>query len=270
MNDNLQKYTKQNLRACQLKQLHILVCFDRICKAHRLRYWLDGGTLLGAVRHGGVIPWDDDIDVGMPLEDLKKFQEIAPEELPEDIFLQTRHTDPESAFPHAKLRDMNSFFVEYGDDFTLSYQKGIFIDIFAFVPYPALPGKIIKFFTKGISRSHAVLKSRLYVRWRSLATLLYFGTKFCLLRPLWGFLYMFRGKKYMSNILYNNGYGIMHRTDSIFPLSEIQYEGRTFSCPANPDAYLKDLYGDYMKLPPEEKRVVHAIYINPELIPEDK
>lgn len=263
MNENLREYTKRNLRACQLKQLHILCCFDRICKAHQLRYWLDGGTLLGAVRHGGVIPWDDDLDVGMPATDLKKFLEIAPRELPEDIFLQTAQTDPEGIFPFTKLRDTNSFFVEFGDDFTLSYQKGIYIDIFAFVPYPALPRKVVRFFTRGISRSRAVLKSKFYPRLSTLATLAYFGMKFCLLHPVWGFLYLFKGKKYMSNILYNNGYGIMHRTDSIFPLSEIEYEGRWFSCPADPDAYLKDLYGDYRKLPPENKRTIHAVYINP-------
>ncbi len=264
MNEAIKKYTEKNLRACQLKQLYILECFDHICKKHGLRYWLDGGTLLGAVRHGGVIPWDDDIDVGMPAVDLKKFVEIAPRELPDEIFLQTCQSDPGYRFDFPKLRDRNSFFVEFRDDFTLSYQKGVYIDIFAFIPAPSLPRKMVKFFTKGISSSRSILKQKYYLTFRTMAAVVYFSIKYCFLRIGWELLscFFYRGE-YMSNLLHNNGYGIMHRTDSIFPLSEISYEGRFFSCPANPDAYLKDLYGDYMKLPPEEKRVVHAVYINP-------
>lgn len=267
MNDALKEHTKRNLRECQLKQLHILECFDRICKAYGLQYWLDGGTLLGAVRHGGFIPWDDDIDVGMPAADLKKFLEIAPRELPDEIFLQTRKTDPSYRFDMPKLRDKNSFFVEFADDFTLPYKKGVFIDIFAFIPAPSLPRKMVKFFTKGISVSWSILRKKYYLTFRMLAEAVYFGMKYCLLQIGWSLLSVvfYRGK-YMSNLLHNNGYGIMHRRDSIFPLSEILYEGRSFSCPANPDAYLKDLYGNYMKFPPKEKRVAHAVYIDSKLI----
>lgn len=80
-NEFLSTYVANNLRACQLKQLSILEEMDRICQKHHLTYWLDGGTLLGAVRHGGFIPWDDDIDIGMPLADMQKFIEVAPDEL---------------------------------------------------------------------------------------------------------------------------------------------------------------------------------------------
>ena len=72
-NPNLSAYVADHLRACQLKQLSILEEVDRICKKHGIGYWLDGGSLLGAVRHGGFIPWDDDIDIGMTKSDLRAF-----------------------------------------------------------------------------------------------------------------------------------------------------------------------------------------------------
>ena len=77
-NPNLSAYVADHLRACQLKQLSILEEVDRICKKHDIGYWLDGGSLLGAVRHGGFIPWDDDIDIGMTKSDLERFEKIAP------------------------------------------------------------------------------------------------------------------------------------------------------------------------------------------------
>ena len=81
-NPYLEQYKEQQLRACQLKQLAILEEIDHICKKHKIDYWLDGGTLLGAVRHGGFIPWDDDIDIAMRQEDLERFIAVAPGELP--------------------------------------------------------------------------------------------------------------------------------------------------------------------------------------------
>ena len=84
-NPYLQKFKEQQLRACQLKQLFILEEIDRICQKHHIGYWLDGGTLLGAVRHGGFIPWDDDIDIAMRQEDLDRFVEVAPSELREGL-----------------------------------------------------------------------------------------------------------------------------------------------------------------------------------------
>ena len=68
--NKLEQFKQQQLRRCQLKQLTILEEIDRICRKHNITYWLDGGTLLGAVRHGGFIPWDDDIDIAMPLDEI--------------------------------------------------------------------------------------------------------------------------------------------------------------------------------------------------------
>lgn len=135
-NQYLLDYVADNLRACQLKQLSILKEVDRICRKHKLSYWLDGGTLLGAMRHGGFIPWDDDIDIGMTLEDMQAFMKVAPSELPDTLFLQTPESDPTSKEPIVKIRDLNSIYIEAGDTFSVEYQKGLYVDIFPFIDYP--------------------------------------------------------------------------------------------------------------------------------------
>ena len=86
-NPNLSAYVADHLRACQLKQLSILEEVDRICKKHGIGYWLDGGSLLGAVRHGGFIPWDDDFDIALPRDDYEQFLALAKEKLSDRYLL---------------------------------------------------------------------------------------------------------------------------------------------------------------------------------------
>ena len=138
--DNLEQFKLTQLRRAQLKQLTILEEIDRICRKHSIRYWLDGGSLLGAVRHGGFIPWDDDIDIAMPLEDMQRFVEIAPKELREGLRLQTPETE-DTREPIVKVRDLNSFYVEGNEDFSLNYSKGLFVDIFPMIDYPNVSKK---------------------------------------------------------------------------------------------------------------------------------
>ena len=116
----LEQFKQQQLRTCQLKQLGILEEIDRICRKHNISYWLDGGSLLGAVRHGGFIPWDDDIDIAMPQDDARRFAEVAPKELPPTLRLQTPDTE-NTREPIMKVRDLNSFYVEGNEDFSLDY-----------------------------------------------------------------------------------------------------------------------------------------------------
>lgn len=266
----LEQFKQQQLRACQLKQLSILEEIDRICQKHHIGYWLDGGTLLGAVRHQGFIPWDDDIDIAMRADDLKRFIQIAPSELSEGLLLQTPQNEPQSKEPIVKVRDQNSFYVEKADNFAASYSKGLFVDIFPMIDYPTLPRKMVKRLSLGISKSYSILHKAHYYSLRSFAEFFWFGGKYLLYRSLWAIASAFCSKQtYLSNILINNGYGIMHRQDSVFPLGTITFEGKQFSAPANPDGYLSDLYRNYMDIPPVEKRTIHAVFIMPELIKTD-
>ncbi|MDE6494302.1 MAG: LicD family protein [Bacteroidales bacterium] len=262
----LDTYKKERLRACQLKQVAILERIDRICKKHGIDYWLDGGTLLGAVRHGGFIPWDDDIDVAMKKEDLPRFIAATETELPAFLVLQFPE-DKHDSQSVIKIRDLNSFFISRDDDLSKSYPKGVFVDIFPFVDYPSVGKKWIRFVAKGICASHAVLtRKHSYSLYNTMA-FFYFECRYLLCRILWFLSRLLRPcDKYLSNTLHNNWYGIMHEKKAVFPTREIMFEGKTFMAPADPDRYLRDLYGEYMTLPPEEKRISHALYFIPELI----
>ena len=119
------------LRKAQLIMLDMLVEFDALCKRHQLQYWLDSGSLLGAVRHQGFIPWDDDIDISMPVEDYQQFLTIAQEALSSDIFVQTRQTDPHFKFDYTKLRSNRARIVEFHEKGRqVNYHQGVFVDIF--------------------------------------------------------------------------------------------------------------------------------------------
>ena len=124
------------LREVQLYGLKILKEFARICDENDLQYYLSWGTLLGAVRHGGFIPWDNDIDVSMPISDYRKFLRIAPKQLPDWLFLQTYRTDRGYNELWAKLRangttSMPLAWIAYPIHF------GISMDIFPIVGDPA-------------------------------------------------------------------------------------------------------------------------------------
>lgn len=267
----LSTYLTNHRRAVQLKELAILKEIDAICQRNNIDYWLDGGTILGAVRHGGFIPWDDDIDIAMRLEDLERFVEVARRELPRTLTLQTPDTDPNVRLPIYKVRDNNSFLVEGGDDFSRPYAKGLYVDIFPMIPYPSCSARFIKRVTKGYCRANAILCSQHYYSLRSVAELFYFGLKRLWCKAQWNAArsVLIKGE-YISNTLNNNGYGIMHRTDSIFPTQRLRFEDAEFNAPANPDAYLTDLYRDYMQLPPEDKRGGHAVFYAERLVDDVK
>lgn len=109
--------------------LDLLLKFDGICKKYNLKYFLIGGTLLGAVRHKGFVPWDDDIDVAMMREDYEKLKKIPESEFSKPYFLQTPYTDEGYYISFAKLRNCNTSAISNGFRYE-SFNQGICIDIF--------------------------------------------------------------------------------------------------------------------------------------------
>jgi lipopolysaccharide cholinephosphotransferase len=260
MNQNLNKYMQEHLAAIQQKELSILCVIHDICERNNIDYWLDGGTCLGAVRHKGFIPWDDDIDIAIRKEDIPRFIEAAKRELPENLFLQTKETDPTDPHPMLKIRDMNSLLVEYGDDFKQPYEKGLYVDIFPMIPYPNMSRKLCRHIAKGYCRAYNIMHKRQRVSLHAVAEYFWFGMKRAYFSILWRILNATRKKDYLSNVLNQCGYGIMHRKENVFPTKPITFEGKTFRGPANPDAYNTEIYGNYMQLPPEDKRKGHAAF----------
>lgn len=258
--DNHKDYMQRHLRSIQLKELTILQEIHQVCVNHHIDYWLDGGTILGAVRHGGFIPWDDDIDIAMRKEDIPRFLEVATHELPSWLYVQTPETDI-SRLPMIKIRDKDSFLIEADDDFQQSYPKGIFVDIFPFEPYPRVSRKFCKHILRGYSKANGILRARHYYSWRSVAELFWFGTKRIWFRTVWAIACILRPHdQHTGNIIDTNGYGIMHRNEDIFPVSSILFEDHTFMAPAQPERYTSNIYGDYMTLPPLDHRTGHAVF----------
>ena len=124
------------LRKHQLRMLEILVVIDKICRKHQIPYWLSSGTLIGAVRHNGFIPWDDDLDIEMMRNDYLHLLEVLTKELPDWLALQTDETDPNYFFFYAKVRDRRSLLNEGNNYDRMWKEKGIYIDIFPMEEHP--------------------------------------------------------------------------------------------------------------------------------------
>lgn len=264
MEEDLRTYNPDgsDLRNLQMKMLEILITVTDLADKHHIQYWLSGGTLLGAMRHGGFIPWDDDIDIEILWEDYNRFLKIMEKELPDSLYLQTPK-DKGYRLLFSKVRDRNSRVYEEDDVLDRYAEKGIYIDIFpeerSYMPLK----KTVDFF---LGRSYRRLK-----RGRPFSSFRYFYeyTSSLLLYPI-GILLKTIARSYCSvmkpnNILHSYGIGnsTNHNASYMFPVSHIDFEGHTFSSPKDPNAYLTKQYGDYMSIPPKEKRATHflrAIY----------
>jgi lipopolysaccharide cholinephosphotransferase len=243
----------KNVKEAQKIMLKMLLEFDRICKKHDLTYWLEFGTLLGAVRHKGFIPWDDDLDVSMPREDYELFLKIAPGELREDLFFQTRDTDKHYKNFFAKIRDRNSTFIDAWEaKRNIRYHQGIYIDIF---PLNFIQNKR---WTVLVYKSLVWLSKLLHNRYIKTKTVTSLWVKLLNKFHTPDGAFVVSGGENMHYVIHV-GKAI------IFPLGQIEFEGYRFPAPKDTDRYLKSIFGDdYLSLPPEEKRKVHSVLIKTE------
>lgn len=245
-------------------QMGIWEELDRICNKHNLRYFFMWGSLLGAVRHNGFVPWDDDIDVVMPREDYNKLEEISNDEFRAPYFLITKHTVGEkSLYWHLKLVDTSTTFIFDRFISPTIHHQGITIDI---VPLDGVPIERSKRIVKHIRQSvDQVLNERVFRSGKGL-------------RPIGKVLKQF-GKLYTFNvdakarierterlrskwawdtseyIAEGAHYHIFHRKD-FEKTMYIDFEGRKAPVPVGYERVLRELYGNYMELPEQTYRMI--------------
>ncbi len=240
--------SKRNIRQAQERMLSLLLVFDQVCQKYNFTYWLDHGTLLGAVRHNGFIPWDDDLDVTMPREDYENFLLVAQQELPPSVFLQTKKSDLCSPVHYVKLRDRNSTYIDaWEEDRDVCYHQGIFMDVFPvnFIDY----GKRRKY--KTILTAAKFFSNR-YVKIDMIAQ------KFI------GYLNRYHASAHSYIVSGGESMHYVTHVDkkTVFPLKELAFEGKLFPVPNDYDGYLRSIFGEtYMELPDEDKRQIHSVLI---------
>ena len=250
------------LRAAQMRMLEILKEIDKICKKHNIIYWLDGGTMLGCARHKGFIPWDDDLDIAVFEEDYEHLLKVLQEELPAQYRVEWPGNNKNFSFNFAKVVDSKSYVRQKENIGTArAGVNGVWVDIFPMIHGNRNIRKIVEPIYGRCFRHIRNFEGKKYKQ--QLAYLLY---PFALLvlgcSKVAGL--------FISNDKCVNSYGAgnisaqfatRHRS-WVVPTIDMQFEDGMYPMPHNYDAYLTALYGDYMKIPPAEKRVVHVGEIN--------
>ena len=264
------------IREIQKVQLEILLDFDRICKKHNIKYQLFAGTLLGAIRHNGFIPWDDDIDLCLTRDEYNKFIEISKQELNKEYFLQTYDTDRYYYKQLARIRKNNTLMLQ--DLYSgLDMHHGICISLMPLdnvVPgtlkgdfHRILYQLLLNIFSRiNDTRSLDSCKKRTGFK-KNAKILLHYIFKIIPKKKTDSFhtkiACMFNNKETQYITHLTNGatkkryYAYMMKREEFYDVIEGDFEGYKFPIPRNYHYLLSNLYGDYMKLPPEEKQKPH-------------
>lgn len=246
-----------NLDKLRIIEIDILDEIVRICDKHNLKYFLAYGTLIGAVRHKGFIPWDDDIDIWMFREDYDKFAKICDTELGEKYYYQDWHKEKDYPYNFAKVR-MNGTTVIQNGITKLNMHNGVYVDIF---PLDKINSNTFIKDRKKIN----ILKIIMGMRYQD------FQDRGFIKNAVVRLIKIFIPKKWVHNSIdkiniSNNNENCdkcgskMSNIEAVFDLDafekcEIQFENRCYIVPAGYDIILSTIYGKYMELPPIEKQV---------------
>lgn len=264
----------QTLRKLQLTELEVLKEIKRVCEKNDIKYSLAFGTMLGAVRHKGFIPWDDDMDIIMTYENYLKFMEIAKTDLdPKYSFVEWGSS---KYYPHPFGKVVKNGTKYHEQSYSKKAAYGIFVDVFYILPFPDSTSdrnEMIKksIYYKALIRCKCGLKIwsikgsfnvKTYIKYLPFRFLAMFSSKEQLVKKYTEIVTKHRGQ----NTEYFFADGITpgdekFRVENILEYSDIVFEDDTFMCFKNTDSILTEHYGDYMQLPPEEDRGVNHTII---------
>lgn len=245
------------LRDIQLHQLKILMQLVTIFEKEKISYFAIGGTALGAIRHQGFIPWDDDIDIAIPRPDYDKFLTLQ-KELPKNLLILNHKFNHNYPLYFSKVVDTKLPLVEdrlskYG------FEQGIFIDIF---PWDEIEN--VDKAKKALKKPFKLFKRLVFKKNGNLAD----KVKFLFYKSLYGFkdsLYFFNKIDEKNKFFSGANTGIwgyptlddVLNTEDIYPLRKVKFENAQIFIPNACEKYLTQKYGDYLKLPDVNDRVSH-------------
>ncbi len=261
----MRNITKDEIKKLQKIEIEMLIEFDRICKKYNLKYVLAGGSCIGAIRHNGFIPWDDDIDIHMYRKDYKKFIEIQKKELDNKYYFQSFETDEDFASPFGKIRRKNSIYAEWISNIDKNKQ-GIWIDIFPcdnisnneiIMKYYFIKVFILKMMYSNKLGNQSFSDSKIknfilkLIKWASF----FISTNKCK-KKLYKNMTKFNNQKTNKIICYGGRYLLREILPNNYIENRIlhKFEEYEFYITKNYDNYLSFVYGNYMELPPKEKR----------------
>jgi lipopolysaccharide cholinephosphotransferase len=272
------KYTDEQLLELQRKECSILEEIDAFCRKHEIEYFIIGGTALGAVRHGGFIPWDDDIDIGMTRENYERFLQFSSDAIGEKYVIASRKYEKNCPFPYPKVRLKGTEFWNFAHYGIKNISTGVYVDVFPFDKIPEDKALYEQQFNnvQKLSKLYALKKqkniglppktAKEHIK-QLVMLILWYVWKLIPDKILLDKLnsemtkYNITDSKEYCCLFFPKMYTEYGREETLFPVKDYKFENITVKGPNDMDTYLKSHYGNYMELPPEKDRVGHQPYM---------